>query len=70
MRESITDGKQMSPTDAAYIEAMAFREGLKEKNVDELLDDYGMYVRVKDTKLFDDELIAIRHEIKERCRDE
>lgn len=60
----------MTPTDTAYIEAMAFREGLKTKTVDELLDDYGMFIRVKDTKLFDDEIIAIRHEIKERCRDE
>lgn len=59
----------MTPTDTAYIEAVAFREGLKGKTVDELLDDYGMFIRVKDTKLFDDEIIAIRHEIKERAHE-
>lgn len=39
----------MTTTDTAYIEAVAFREGLKGKSVDEL--------------------IAIRHEIKERAHE-
>ena len=59
----------MTSTDTAYIEAVAFREGLRTKTVDELLDDYGMFIRVKDTKLFDDEIVAIRHEIKERAHE-
>lgn len=48
------------------LELEAYRLRLKEANIDELLDDYGMYYRLKHTHLFDEEIALIREEIKRR----
>lgn len=39
---------------------------LKKVSIDELLDDYGMYYRLKHTHLFDEEIALIREEVKRR----
>ena len=48
------------------LELEAYRLRLKEANIDELLDDYGMYYRLKHTHLFDEEIALIREEIKRK----
>jgi hypothetical protein len=51
-------------------ERLVWREGLKKKTVDELLDLFAQDSRLQRTHLFDEDLPLLREEIKRRVKPE